>query len=281
MEYYNKEYISKLTGTKTIKITPELAEKWLLLNNSNRNPSRRHVSRLADTMQRGEWMLNGQCLIFGSNGELLDGQHRLLAIVKSGMTIEMDVRFGVNPCGMPTIDEGKKRIAGDVFKMNGILNYNTAAAASKFVYRYDNFRFGGSGAADQNMTNAAALKWFYSNPSMADATKKGTSFYAASCKMVLSKSKFAAYYFIMSRINQQLAEHFCSGLASGANLSIGSPIYKLRSELLKAAMDKQRRLTATAEYDLISWAWNNFRLGKSPKAIRIPKNDDGTSKKLE
>lgn len=273
--------LKTLSGTYTIPVSPYLAEEWLMVNTINRKPSLSHIKKLASSMKNGKWRLNGETIIFSKCGRLIDGQHRLYAVIESGVTIKTDVRFGIDSDVMPTINEGKKRSAGDVYKMNGIPNYNTAAAAVKMVYQYDTGRFGSSGAATQNLSNPEALEWYGKNPNMEEATILGVKLYNLGAKMVLSKSKFAGYYFIMSRIDESLSWKFCESLATGANLGIGSPIYKLRSELLRASMDKRRRLTHKAIHELVVWTWNNIRDGKSPKIIRIIPKSDGSHLKLK
>lgn len=46
-------------------------------------------------MKTGRWVLNGETICFDSNGVLRDGHHRLLAIIESGVTIEVLVVRGV------------------------------------------------------------------------------------------------------------------------------------------------------------------------------------------
>lgn len=65
-------------------ITPEMAEKYLAFNNSNRSISQNKVKQYAKDMETGNWMVNGETICFFENGELKDGQHRLSAIVLSG-----------------------------------------------------------------------------------------------------------------------------------------------------------------------------------------------------
>jgi hypothetical protein len=68
------------TGHLTVKletITPEQAAIWLTRNRRNRPIRRTRVARYADAMRRGHWRVNGEAVIFDSEGNLLNGQHRL------------------------------------------------------------------------------------------------------------------------------------------------------------------------------------------------------------
>ena len=63
-------------------ITPAQAAEWLKGNTVNRRLVLHHVERLASEMLAGEWRITGDCIKL--NGDrLLDGQHRLQAIVQS------------------------------------------------------------------------------------------------------------------------------------------------------------------------------------------------------
>lgn len=82
--------------TKLQKITPAMAEKWLATpNTKNRKLRQRTVEAFAADMRRGKWHITHQGIAFDEAGNLLDGQHRLAAIVKSGCTIEMLVTTGL------------------------------------------------------------------------------------------------------------------------------------------------------------------------------------------
>ena len=78
-------------------ITPEMAKAYLLRNKSNRKVSRQHVARLARCMKAGKFRLTHQGIAFDEDGNMIDGQHRLLAIIESGCSIQMSVARGVKP----------------------------------------------------------------------------------------------------------------------------------------------------------------------------------------
>lgn len=76
-------------------ITPETAEVYLAVNNNIRPLITRDVTAYANVMRRGEWQLTHQGIAFNEDGFLVDGQHRLAAIVESGVTVRMIVTRGV------------------------------------------------------------------------------------------------------------------------------------------------------------------------------------------
>jgi len=89
---------------KVLKVTPAMAKQMLESNSNYRLISQKHVDRLAAEMSCGRWALNGQAIIFSSESKLLDGQHRLHAIIKSNTTIETAVVYGVDPLASQSYD---------------------------------------------------------------------------------------------------------------------------------------------------------------------------------
>lgn len=114
-------------------ITPTKAAIMLKSNPSNRNLNHSHVAFLASQMDKGRWAENGQSIVMDFHDNIVDGQHRLNAIVQSGKSIPMLVVRGVNPQTMNTIDTGRSRNAGDVFTLNGVKNANTISSVTRMV----------------------------------------------------------------------------------------------------------------------------------------------------
>jgi hypothetical protein len=98
-------------------ITPKQAEKYLQFNTSNRNLRNSLVSQYARDMENGVWKLTHQGVAFNCDGTLLDGQHRLSAIVESGVTVQMLVARGVDSKHQLVMDDHAKRSAGDALTL--------------------------------------------------------------------------------------------------------------------------------------------------------------------
>lgn len=106
--------------TKWMDIKPSTATKWLEKNSVNRKLSDSHVKRLAEDMELGRYQMTHQGVAFDWNGNLLDGQHRLAAIVKSGAQIRMLVTSGLPPKSMAVMDvDVKKRSLANVLQIDG------------------------------------------------------------------------------------------------------------------------------------------------------------------
>ena len=97
-------------------ITPEIAKKYLEKNSNNRPLRKTHVEALARDMKRGVFFLSHQGIAFDVNGQLADGQHRLVAIVDSGCPVQMLVTRNVPEDTYKVVDVGAKRSIADALR---------------------------------------------------------------------------------------------------------------------------------------------------------------------
>jgi hypothetical protein len=149
-------------------ITPIKAQIMLKSNPKNRNINEAHVDFLASQMKSGKWAANGQTVVFDEHDILMDGQHRLNAIVSSGVPVEFLVVRGADPKTMNTIDTGKSRSAGDVFTLNNVMNANCVSSTAKFLMIFENKTLHVSGSSkkcpndyiyDYYMKRAESIQW--------------------------------------------------------------------------------------------------------------------------
>jgi hypothetical protein len=68
-------------------VTPEMAKEWLTRNIDNRELQPGTVDGYARDMAAKNWQVTHQPIAFDDLGHLKDGQHRLWAIVKTGLSI--------------------------------------------------------------------------------------------------------------------------------------------------------------------------------------------------
>lgn len=110
-------------------ITPEIAEEYMMHNKNNRRIKERAIKKYANDIASGKWQLSPQGISFRENGDLFDGQNRLLAIIKSGQTVDVYVTYDVpNDCTIA--DRGVMRSSADTLKMSGI---NSSASTTNGV----------------------------------------------------------------------------------------------------------------------------------------------------
>lgn len=104
--------------TQVMTITPKKAVAFLGKNDRNRNIEDKKVSSYAADMKHGKWLLTHQGIAFYDDGTLMDGQHRLKAIIRSDTTVRMMVTTGIQKPAfgqtpMDVIDRQKARSIGN------------------------------------------------------------------------------------------------------------------------------------------------------------------------
>lgn len=107
-------------NTRRELITPAIASKMLETNTHNRAIQQRLVNQYARDMKDGNWREHHQGIGFDVNGTLVDGQHRLWAIIEANVSIYLQVTRGIAPEAMAGIDIGKGRTNSDLFTLDGI-----------------------------------------------------------------------------------------------------------------------------------------------------------------
>ena len=96
-------------------VTPAKAAAWLLKNVCNRPPKPAKIALWAEEMSREEWEQTHQGIAFDEDGNLMDGQNRLSAVVASGTTQRMSVTRGLKAKVFGKIDDGIARSGSDLF----------------------------------------------------------------------------------------------------------------------------------------------------------------------
>lgn len=110
-------------------VTPEVAKKWLATSVGNRPISANRVALFAQAMAAGEWNRDAQAVYFDENGCLMDGHTRLHAVVKSGVTVEMDVKRYFPRAEWDKLNSAHAWTPGDFASANGVKSARSAMGA--------------------------------------------------------------------------------------------------------------------------------------------------------
>lgn len=118
-------------------IGPEVAKDLLVKNRSNRNLREKHVMYLANEMLSGRWQQKtGDTIKFiGQMDELIDGQHRLHAVIKSGKTFDFYVALNCAKDAFQYIDVGLNRTNSDIVFLGGFSKNSTKISSLVIKHR--------------------------------------------------------------------------------------------------------------------------------------------------
>lgn len=250
----------KIVNVRVQTITPETASRFLQMNTGNRRLRKNHVDRLAESMARGEWKMNGDAIRIGYDGKLVDGQHRLSACVKSGIPFESIVVSGIKNDVFDTIDKGMKRQVADSLYVQGEVNTPMLAGAIVAIL---NIRDGFPGEPKRR-TDIEVEQFLAENPRIRESVR-----YCCSSKIrplkLISPSPLTAMHFLFSEKDPELANIFFDHLGHGGIFPEKSPPNILRERLIQNATGVAKARTVT----MMAWcvkAWNCVRKDK-PMAI--------------
>lgn len=244
-----------------VVITPELAREWLGYNTHNRRLRALTVQQYASDIKSGDWQWNGESIKFAEDGTLLDGQHRLAAIVEAETAVTMLVVRGLPSETQDTVDGGVKRKFSDVLQLRGEPMYMTLAA---LVRKAAIWEAGGrksiqGGGGAYPITNAVLVKFLEKNPDLRDAARYAGN---ANPRCFLPVSICALGFWLFSRIDAEDAEHFFARLHDGQNMAKGDPVYELRRVMETTKSMRGERSTTFITAITIK-AWNAYRDGKT------------------
>ena len=253
-------FISESIKTEIVTITPEQANRLLELNKRNRSVSPKNLEKLEAVMLRGEWRLNGEAIKVSSNGRILDGQHRLMASAKTGITFQTLVVYGLPDETQETMDNGKPRRLSDILALRGYTNtYNLAAILTALI-RYDiygarqAFTFGGG---SKPVTNQQALLRLDQDPKIEGLYKK----IQPVTRIGLPAKISGTLFYKLSEIDENDAKFFFDRLSDGIDLDERSPIRALRETLIRLKNDRGKQNSVFLAALAIK-SWNKFRDGE-------------------
>lgn len=111
-------------------INYERALDCLVANINNRHMSERRVEMYSTAMLQDQWAEHHQGIAFNTIGELIDAQHRLEAIARTGKSYYMLVTWNVPVLAQVTIDDHKARTYADAAKVEGNRDTNDSLVAT-------------------------------------------------------------------------------------------------------------------------------------------------------
>lgn len=246
---------------RVLTVTPELASEWLTRNTRNRVISGITVAQFASDMEEGRWHFTGQPIVFDTNGTLSDGQHRLTAQVKVGVTLQWLVVGGVDVKAQDFIDIGRPRSVANQLQIEGrSFTYNVSAAARLYLI------YEGVAHPSKPQIKYVADKHYDQFARLATVGKSISTIIGG------PTAAYAVAAFYLEAIDPDLSGEFFAGLSTGADLAGNSPILVARNKIQrnkasgKAWTDPQRE----AFINFLFRVWNHWVSGKTVATLREP-----------
>ena len=242
-------------------IPPDLAAKWLKRNHINRPLQRRHVVHYVNAIKAGEWDdANGETIIFSDEHDLMDGQHRLTAVVEAKRTIVSLVVFGVSTKKRGSIDTGAKRQLGDYLGMHSMKNARQLASILATLHAYETGELLSRQRGKSFTSYGEADIFCQAHPGIHEACTA-----AHAVKNILRPSYAGMLYYLFRQKDAALADIWLGTLHDG-HLRPGYEVFLvLRERLLRKKMLREK----LHDLEVVAYCIKAWRAAREGKTIKI------------
>lgn len=261
---------------RLVLVTPQLAEDLLTRAAVNRRLDWGQVDCLAEAICRGEWKLTHQGIALDGpleSGALLDGQHRLYAIIKAGTAVRIFVFEGLPRSAFPVLDTGKRRSAVDALSSTGEKHLALFSSTIRHVILFKDMPDSRWSGIRARVTNDRILMEYNGET---DRYRSAVTVGRELSKQIFTSQTAAAvgYYVTTEAAPSIQVKEWIEGLTSGANLEVGDP----RLALLKVPREPQRRgsrkrLGLREQVAMYVKAWNAWVEDRELGNLRLRKGE--------
>lgn len=254
-------------------IGPEEAADILDNHNAqNRTIKPKTLAQYVRSMQADEWEFVGDPIRFDRGGELLDGQHRLLAVVKSKRPQQFVIVRNLEPDTQRYMDTGAKRSAADQLKIEGVALPRESAQIATLVMHWQ-----GHDLPHMNIkySNFEIVEFVEGNTNGIEAAAKHAAalYHATRATKGLSG---AVYFMAAETAGTDTAAEFFGLLVTGAGLAAGSPVLLLRNKLIFWASTSGRKPERAEQLYFYVRCWNGWRKGEELERLQLPRGTQGS-----
>ena len=213
-------------------VTPEMAVAFLEANKHNRPLNDQHVKRLCRQIVEDKWIVNGDSIKFADTGDVLDGQHRLWAVIYAKLPIRTLVVRGVPNRAFNTIDTLRKtRSAADMLYLRGMTKYRQVAAGGlMWLVRYERGIIEDWKAPQNRIENSDVERAFERHSAMAHAAER-----AAQLRYVHVPTMLAFVYYVIAQQNESVANRMMDTLNDSTDATQDDPFFLLRAYMIARA----------------------------------------------
>lgn len=246
-------------------VTPDIAARWLARNDKNRSITPKTVDRYARDMMSGDWKFTGETFKFAADGTLLDGQHRLTAIVQSGCTVLALVVRGLDNPSQQVMDTGRRRSAADALTMREQSHAVLLASAARLCIAWNAGIIKSSSTQFLGETShSEIIRITESDPYLTWAVDL-----ASSCKSFPANPSAVAFAaWLAGQVNETTTEEFVRSVADFRTNGNGDPRHTLLRRL-QTAKDQRERLTSIQQAWLIVRALAAYASGEQLRQLKM------------
>lgn len=243
----------------TIDLSLEVAELLVGTAGTNRNIKSTQVVRLAEHMEKGTFRhLTGGALLLNQDGLLAGGQHRCHAVLKTGMTVQLFIRWDQTPEEIAADNEGGIPWTAADLAGGGKYSHNRQAIAANLMIVDRNGSIAGSKGGVWTPSKIDVAENM-ADPRVFEAAAWADNARASNGKM-FTTSGLGTIYALVKDAGTGEYEKFFHQLTTGEGLYSGDPALTVRNLLVSQTFSAVRNGWQTAF--VIARAWNAFAAGE-------------------
>jgi hypothetical protein len=260
-------------------VTPEIAASLLENNTSNRRIRQRTIDKYAKDMIDGRWVSDtGENIKISKYKVILDGQHRLLAIIQSGVAVWMHIVTELEPSIFRVLDTGASRHSPDIFHISGIKYASTLPSIMQLYYVIASEKTAAvvarNAGASSRKNTAELLDLYYEKEHHWDEiARKTQQWYTAFAKM-LPPQTIGGLYATFYDLCPDTADNFMEELCGGTSFTNNSLVV-LRKRIMGDATSSKTKMSTVMKHSLIIKTWNLYRKGVVVKNINYSPDVEG------
>lgn len=248
------------TRVSVEEVTPETARRWLGRNQGNRTlRSKSLVRDYAQTMKNGRWAFTGEPIQFAPDGRLLNGQHRLSAVILANVTLPFLVVRNLPAEAQRYMDSGAKRTVADALTMDGRdVDTKNIAAIARGAILY---------SEDRRPTRDEIIE--YADSRLEELITAARVAVQVRQKLRNGVAVYGVAFIQCARIDPDGAHFFFEKLRTGEHLAQHDPIKVLRERCLQGLAPGSNEQSLMYNLGLIFKCWNAWRTGREIKTLRF------------
>ena len=234
-----------------VSVTPSMAALWLAANKQNRGVSKSALAAYVKDMQEGRWLFTGEPISFDADGHLLNGQHRLTAIIQSGVTLPFLVVRGLASEAQDAMDKGRKRSVSDQLGISGYASTGVLAALAKMVLAYEAGTL--MGQQGREFTHTQIMEVAKSNSWMQHAAVIGDRYFQRGLR--LPPTSLAMLVWLAGPTASGDVEAWMQSMVESRTDGVGDPRLALLRRLASASLAREKVTSAEWASALVR-CWN-------------------------
>lgn len=248
-------------------VDPKKAKLYMAKNHpNNRKISMDKVDAYARDIRAGNWRLTHQGIAFDEKGNLIDGQHRLCAIIKANYAIWMEVARYQVESSMVAVDRGKARTVRDALTIALGRDKVPHLISIAFARNFNNVILGGS----ETLTDQEVMKFMEIYPELF----KALDYIRSGNTHLTAPVSTACVCAIINGLSAQTCKDFCQTVYMNTVFDGKGYNHKAALDYRDASRGKTRMMSPSGRAQMVIFAKTALHMYATGKVRLLDRDID-------